>query len=664
MKTLLEQMTLTKKFLLLGLIGLVLAGLPSFLYVREASKTLDAYVGEETGIGPVRAVLKTVQFTQQHRGLSALFLGGVAEVADKRSTKEAETEASFKQVDALVSALGDGEVAAAWAGAKRDWATLHANVSGKRITPQQSNADHAAVIKQLLQVEELIGDAYGLSLDPEKDTYELIQAMYYQLPSLTEESGRLRAAGAALLAKHEASADERAAISALIGRVNDRSGQTLNAYAKAATANKLFDEKLRASIQKAMEMAQALTRIADENIVKPESLSMPGPQWVATATAAIDQQFEGSTLASDLLVAEIQRKIEVLRRERLLTALSMLLAFGAATYLTVLITVSVTRPINQAVDLARNVAAGRLTADFEVTGDNEVGHMLRALKEMNDSLRRIVGEVRASVDTIGAATRDIAQGNADVSARLESQASSLEETASSMEELTSTVRQNADNARQANELVQTASEIAEHGGSVVSRVVQTMGEINDSSRRIVDIITVIDGIAFQTNILALNAAVEAARAGEQGRGFAVVASEVRNLAQRSAAAAKEIKELINRSVERVEAGNQLADQAGHAMEDILGSVHRITQIMQEISVASNEQGAGIEQINHAVTQMDDTTQQNAALVEQTAAASASLQEQAQALMRAMSVFDLGDGTKGTPGRPALVQRPARQRLAA
>ncbi len=301
-------------------------------------------------------------------------------------------------------------------------------------------------------------------------------------------------------------------------------------------------------------------------------------------------------------------------------------------------------PINEAVNVANAVASGDLTSRIDVNSNNETGRLMQALKQMNDNLVDLVGKVRTSTDSIYTASSEIASGNADLSQRTEEQASSLEETASSMEELTSTVRQNADNARQANQLASGASEVAVKGGAVVGQVVQTMSEINDSSKKIVDIISVIDGIAFQTNILALNAAVEAARAGEQGRGFAVVATEVRTLAQRSAAAAKEIKELISDSVSKVEDGTRLVDEAGATMEEIVSSVKRVTDIMAEISAASQEQSSGIEQVNQAVTQMDEVTQQNAALVEEAAAAAESMQEQAQALTHAVSVFKLSGGT--------------------
>jgi methyl-accepting chemotaxis protein len=307
-----------------------------------------------------------------------------------------------------------------------------------------------------------------------------------------------------------------------------------------------------------------------------------------------------------------------------------------------------------------NVSLTPANADDDTNEVKEIyDDLAHALNGTVTTLKNLVGEIKISVDSIGTASKEIASGNADLSQRTEEQASSLEETAASMEELTSTVKQNAENAKQANQLAHGASTVAEKGGAVVQQVVGTMSSINESSRKIVDIISVIDGIAFQTNILALNAAVEAARAGEQGRGFAVVAAEVRNLAQRSAAAAKEIKTLIGDSVEKVEVGTKLVDDAGKTMEEIVNAVKRVTDIMSEISAASNEQSQGIEQVNQAITQMDEVTQQNAALVEEAAAAAESLEEEAQNLTRSVSVFKLSEGQQtSAPVAARAVAKPA------
>ncbi|MCA1326641.1 methyl-accepting chemotaxis protein [Herbaspirillum sp. alder98] len=351
-----------------------------------------------------------------------------------------------------------------------------------------------------------------------------------------------------------------------------------------------------------------------------------------------DTGADGSNALADAIYAQSRLWIIVLVLS--CVALSMLLAMWVSRL--------IARPIEEAVAVAQRVAGGDLTANIQSTSKDEAGQLLDALKTMNGSLLTIVAEVRQGTSTITTASTEIAAGNLDLSSRTEQQASSLEETASAMEELTSTVKQNADNAKQANQLAVSASEVASAGGDVVGKVVDTMGSINESSRKIADIISVIDGIAFQTNILALNAAVEAARAGEQGRGFAVVASEVRSLAQRSAAAAKEIKGLIEGSVAQVDLGSKLVEEAGSTMTEVVNSVRRVTDIVAEITSASQEQSEGIEQINLAITQMDEVTQQNAALVEQAAAAAQSLQEQAEKLTDTVSVFKLDSNAVATP----------------
>ncbi|GGX96503.1 HAMP domain-containing protein [Massilia dura] len=367
--------------------------------------------------------------------------------------------------------------------------------------------------------------------------------------------------------------------------------------------------------------------------------------------AALEALLELQRKAIDTEAARIDHLFQGNRRF-LIACGAAVLALGA--FCSWWLTRGIVVPLTRAVEIACSVADNDLRSEIVVTSNDETGRLLSALKTMNEGLAHIVGQVRSGTEHMTSASSQIAAGNMDLSARTEQQAGALEETASSMEELTSTVRQNADNARQANQLAASASEVAVRGGAVVGEVVQTMESINASAKKIVDIISVIDGIAFQTNILALNAAVEAARAGEQGRGFAVVAGEVRNLAQRSAAAAREIKALIGDSVGKVDAGSRLVEQAGATMAEVVQSIQRVTCIMGEITTASVEQSAGIEQVNHAIADMDGVTQQNAALVEEAAAAAASMRQQAEALAAVVAVFKV-DGAM-TPDTPRAALR--------
>ena len=375
----------------------------------------------------------------------------------------------------------------------------------------------------------------------------------------------------------------------------------------------------------------------------------------------LDKLIELQQHSSDVTSQEAVART-LLLRNMMIVAIVTITVLGITSAL--LITRSIVRPLADAGAAARRVADGDLTVRVEAKNKDETGQLLQALAEMVGNLRKLVGDVVAGAHTVSDTSAQIAQGNLDLSQRTEEQASTLEETASSMEELTSTVTQNAQNARQASQLAVGASEVARKGGQVVGQVVSTMTGISESSKKIADIIGVIDGIAFQTNILALNAAVEAARAGEQGRGFAVVAAEVRNLAQRSAAAAKEIKTLIGDSVDKVEAGTKLVDAAGNTMEEIVSSVKKVSDLIAEIAAASQEQSSGIAQVNTAVTQMDQVVQQNASLVEEATAATESMKDQAASLLQMVARFKLGGGEGESAPLQAATPRRAAPRKAA
>jgi methyl-accepting chemotaxis protein len=460
--------------------------------------------------------------------------------------------------------------------------------------------------------------------------------------------------------QHVASSDhaKKDAVAKKLDEAHAQAVAALDSYEK----EQISDDKDRALLQadrSALAQYDALREkvIALSNADKPDEatdLLLANTAVTNAISIALNKHRQYN---ADLGTKSAEDAAATLKNSNMLAiGISLLVIVGIAG-MGLMLARKIVNALNEAVTIAQTVAAGDLTKHIEVTSKDETGKLLQALKDMRDSLVRIVGEVRTGTDTIATASGQIASGNLDLSSRTEQQASALEETASSMEQLTGTVKQNADNARQANGLAVTASEVAVKGGAVVSQVIDTMSSINESARKIVDIIGVIDGIAFQTNILALNAAVEAARAGEQGRGFAVVASEVRSLAQRSAAAAKEIKTLIDDSVEKVDTGSKLVEQAGATMDEVVVSVKRVTDIVGEISSASQEQSAGIDQVHRAITQMDDVTQQNAALVEEAAAASRSMQDQAANLAQVVSVFKLVENNQAVPHTAPPVRQP-------
>ena len=448
-------------------------------------------------------------------------------------------------------------------------------------------------------------------------------------------------------------AQQRALMSKGIERINVLQKQVgelqLDAKGKQALEAVAAERRETLKANSAAQDARKASDFASTFDIVEKQLRPAAERYNTAQEAFVQQQERQSELAREEGVAHRTRAywIGVL-------ASALIVALGL--FMGMAIMRSITRPLDQAVALADGIAAGDLTGSVQSNRGDELGHLLQALNGMAQRLRGVVGEVRSGVESVSTASNQIASGNQDLSSRTEQTAANLEETAASMEELTATVTQSADTARQANQLAATAAQAAEQGGAVVAQVVTSMQQITESSRKIADIIGVIDGIAFQTNILALNAAVEAARAGEQGRGFAVVAGEVRSLAQRSAEAAKEIKLLITTSVDNVQSGSQQVEQAGRSMEEIVSSVRRVSDLIGEITASSTEQRDGIGQVNQAVSQLDQMTQQNAALVEESSAAALAMQDQARRLSEVVAVFKLGQ--EGSALAPARAQAPA------
>jgi len=633
------RLSFSRKFLLIGALALLTFLVPTAMLVSDTLDDLSFAQRERLGLAPANGMLKLLQQTQQHRALSAAMLGGTEAAAADRQSRQQQVDASIAQLRGQVAGLQDRALADRTDRMASEWQALAGAVAGKAITGAQSNQRHVALIALQLDLIDDVANSSNLALDPNPGTFYVQRAALSYLPQLTEALGQMRARGALVLARGDASPEERVRIDGQVERVRQYTEAGRKTLELAAGKNKL-PAAVETARTAALAAAQEGFKLADDAIVRPDALTLSSTEWVASMTRIIDAQFVLVNESFDLMRSLLDD--EIAHMQARLAWLCALLATLAAVsaWVMAMITRTTTRALDSAVRLAESVAAGDLTMRVQPQGRDEVARLLTALQAMTAQLSSVVGTVRQNSESVATASAQIAQGNADLSQRTEEQASALEETAASMEELGSTVQHNADSARQASELARNAATVASQGGVVVQQVVQTMQGINTSSSRIADIIGVIDGIAFQTNILALNAAVEAARAGEQGRGFAVVAGEVRSLAQRSAAAAREIKELITASVAQVGQGTQLVDQAGHTMNDIVNAIRQVSDLVGTISAATAEQSAGISQVGEAVAQMDTTTQQNAALVEESAAAANSLNGQAQQLVQAVAVFRL------------------------
>ncbi|WP_298209632.1 methyl-accepting chemotaxis protein [Acidovorax sp.] len=640
--SLLHRLNLLEKFLILGTIGLMMSALPTYLYVSGSLRAIGHARHEAQGVAPAQALTRLVQLTQVHRGLSVGALGGDEALAARRPAARDAVNAALDDVSArFAAAKVPAAEMAAWAEAQQTWRTLEQAVAARSIEQAQSTTQHSQLIAGLLQLNEALVHTYGLQTDPNADTHALIQATLIQAPLLGEKLGMLRAQGASALGRQELTPQGKGQLMALHQGVAELQAGTFRELGRALQGNAQLQSALGSNAQAVQGQIQQSLQMAERDVINATGLTLASRDYFDAFTHTIEALNALNNLSMASLDQALQARVAELQQGLLWVALALMVTLSATSATALVFVRSITGPLSQAVALSRAVAQGDLSGAPIVHGTNEVGQLLQALMQMRSQLTQVVRQVRSGSESVASASVQIAQGNTDLSARTESQASALEETAASMEQLNATVRQNADSAQQASQLAASASTVAIQGGEVVAQVVDTMHGINASSQKISDIIGVIDSIAFQTNILALNAAVEAARAGEQGRGFAVVASEVRNLAGRSAEAAREIKTLISASVERVEQGSALVDRAGATMSEVVGAIRRVTDIVGEISAASHEQSLGVAQVGEAVTQMDQVTQQNASLVEEMAAAAGSLQTQAEDLVHVVSVFRLG-----------------------
>ncbi|GAB2840779.1 hypothetical protein GCM10027277_04690 [Pseudoduganella ginsengisoli] len=685
----LNQLLLWRKFAILGAMGFILVSVPSFLYIRDSYQTLEAARTETLGTVPAKAMLRTLQLTQQSRGLSALVLGGKKEKNTELKTKQMEVERSYVNVQRMLAErVKDPAIVAAWSEAQTQWKTLAADVANARINGKASTEAHSALITKVMQVLDMVCDHFQLTLDPDVDSYYLIFGAMYHLPALTEDLGRLRARGANMLTQAKVTVEERQALISLLERAAEHHAAMSTAFTKAGAANPELRDKLSRIVEDSLGEAQQAMQSADTNLINADKITFSPTEYVAQFTKAIDNQFK----LLDLAAAELDQLLQA-RATKLTRAVYTLLGSVAAIsllagWLGFLITISITRPLRETVRISNAIAVGDLSNRIVCDRVDEIGQVQQAIGNMADKLRSslddvgrvmgamasgdlsqkidhpyegafatlknhtnntvaklsaVVADVNVAAQAIAAASGQVSQTAMALSQAATEQAASVEETSASLEQMTASIVQNTENAKLTDGMASGASSEAAEGGAAVQATVKAMNEIASQ-------VSIIDDIAYQTNLLALNAAIEAARAGEQGKGFAVVATQVRKLAERSQDAAKEIGVVARSSV-------VLAEKAGQLLDQMVPKSKKTSDLVQEIAAASEEQSLGVGQINSAVSQLNVTTQQNAASSEELAATSQEMNAQAEILRKVMGFFN-GGGTPATPPAQQPAAKPA------
>jgi methyl-accepting chemotaxis protein len=648
----LSRISLLQKFAVLALLGALMSVLPSTLYVRGALREMSDAQREAEGAPALLALNQAVYWLQVHRGLSANMLNGNTALGARRP---AARDAVAQAMEAVTTRFAQAQVPAAqqkaWTQLQLSWQALEGEVAATALKPAQSTARHTALIASAMRISEELLHAFRLSLEADPALLPLIQGALVHAPMLSEKLGVMRAQGAGFLGSGELPMQGRMLMQSLVSRSQELQDDTLRSFGRSTQVSPVMQAALEQPMRALAAQITDTLKMTEREVIGAEVLTLSAAAYFDALTQTIDALYALNARAMDSLNAALQQRIVAQRRALWLTCTALVAALLLAGTLMTAFVRSIARPLAAAEELARAVAKGDLSGPPIAHGTDEAGRLIAALMGMRAQLTEVVTRVRGNAESVASASAEISQGNNDLSGRTESQASALEQTAASMEQMTATVRQNAETAREASQLARNASLMAEQGGDVVVQMVQTMQAIHSASGKIADIIGVIDSIAFQTNILALNAAVEAARAGEHGRGFAVVASEVRSLAQRSASAAREVKTLITDSGRCVDDGHALAGQVSATVHDIVTAARRVSDLIDVISSASQEQSIGVAQVGEAVAQMDQTTQQNAALVEEMAAAAGSLRGQAGALVEGVAVFQLPSAQRAGGARP-------------